>query len=958
MENQTDPSNQTTTTNGSGGTTGGGSYDSGIPLEADDSDALNPEPDHLLEDPATAAVAPPASVTSSDDWSRLVSPDVDAALTTTPSSVLEGFTSLPGSAGGGTTGTALLSRVQEEDGGGGANIVGETPGGVVPHPPPPLSRKEAAIARERQRRMETERARFKQRFVNTTTAATAASTLSSTGSQENHIENNTQDSSGRSTGGTHPYLPSYNNNNTGHSDNYTRPEAMAAAAAAAVAFDSSSVAETIEATMVHPDDEQTANPELQLGFNMERFLRNSQHFQPEAVEATPSDPHATPSNNNMGTTTSNVLMERFLQETPVLDTSVTQDEDTTMNVEEKDTPGDHTLPNGNDVLNVDSNRSTDDNDMVGDDDDDGAGGASGISDAVVTDHSPPGHNRHPSTVDNTDASSSQLNMTMDSSINLMDTGGGGLTQRVLQAMEAMEETSIANAPPSEREELDLLSEVGELPDDFVTAPPTDTTAVSSDRDRHSETTPLPDDIGGGAAGGTTTTTTPPILVPGWNRPSTPPMSNQSQQGGFFGTPAQEDRTMNRGGASSADDEDDNVDPDDVFTPPWSPPGKMNVSPLHTRSLIDEDYVDRRPNFVDFGMPIPPMMPSSSGGGGGDGGIVDPLVVPTTPLDVPPEIITTKTTSTTIENETTPLLPHGGGGYVTPRLIEEGRSTTTITTNPPSSYPCPWGMLSPTSPVWNDIPTKLNVCVEQSAAYVTKKSDVHHRIWVSKRAMMVVFPTVVLVGPTLWILQSLLHGSICQGHVPLSRVVTWIALLPIHLAMSRQLQMGTNLVTLHGIGFRQITGGTSTSAAQQDWKSWVWSEMGTTLVLGLECGILMLVISWLGTGGGGVTTLPFCLVAALTQVLCGVCAGVLGCYTCVWHSWISARNTTSSANTSTAATIYDTVLPLGISLQDLVSTTIWMLVLRYVLADSSASISDDESITTTTGASLWMTDYCN
>ena len=32
--------------------------------------------------------------------------------------------------------------------------------------------------------------------------------------------------------------------------------------------------------MVHPDEENAQNPEMRLGFNMERFLRNSADFQP------------------------------------------------------------------------------------------------------------------------------------------------------------------------------------------------------------------------------------------------------------------------------------------------------------------------------------------------------------------------------------------------------------------------------------------------------------------------------------------------------------------------------------------------------------------------------------------------------------------------------------------------------------------------------------------------------
>ena len=235
---------------------------------------------------------------------------------------------------------------------------------------PALTMKEKLVLRERERRIETERARLKRQFA---------------------MSNNTEGSG----------LGEVEGMQTGDADTGA---AVGRAESVATLGD--------ESIMVHPDEESAEQERI--GFNMERFLRNSDSFNPQ-LEST--DENTPAPNGETG-----VLMERFLNEDPVVVGAVGRGQ----------TTGDSQRSVSFDVGMMEQN-----------------------------------HAVHP----------------IDSSMNVLDVDLGEtvthsegvpmttqdeeprvlqLTQADIEEMAAAEEASIANAPPSDRD--DNLSEVGELAD--------------------------------------------------------------------------------------------------------------------------------------------------------------------------------------------------------------------------------------------------------------------------------------------------------------------------------------------------------------------------------------------------------------------------------------------------------------------------------------------------------------
>ena len=444
---------------------------------------------------------PPSSVTShnassleedegdedddDDNWSRQVETDETTAL--------DGFTSVAG---------PMESVAEEEQEG--AVGVAHVP---VPHPPPPLTLKEEAIARERQRRIETERARLKRQFVINKQRRQQQQSNGS-GSEVQAL-----DSPGR---------PGF----TGSSQiSPVTPPFMPMAP-----LDSGSVAETVESTRVHPDEETADNPEMRLGFNMERFLRNSQDFQPAQDEQT----------------SNSVLMERFLHDV-----------------------GD--AGRGSLNINVGGGSLTVNNMNVGGNEDQRSEQPSEPRSEPVL-HSP-----------------------------------RGLTEADLVAAEEAEEASIANAPPSEREEL-LFSDLADFASNTVTtAMASEDDVVVVEHDDDDGVVEHDDNVVGDHDHGNLT------MI----RPSTPPVSNAA------------------GNIGNAIDTIDTINTTDPHSPraftPWSPPGKMHVSPvvgvdriIHGGSLEHIAHM-AAPSLEDEGR-----------------GMLD-IEQHAMNADVPPEIITTEET---------------------------------------------------------------------------------------------------------------------------------------------------------------------------------------------------------------------------------------------------------------------------------------------------------------------------
>jgi hypothetical protein len=155
---------------------------------------------------------------------------------------------------------------------------------IVPTPQQPeLTLKEKLVLRERQQRIETERARLKRQFA-----------LSSTNEERDNVD---------AVDGT----INYSHNGINHSsmdlvqndvDNENNQE-----------FEE-------ESTRAHPDEEDAAADEAnrRLGFNMERFLRNSDNFNPEIDVSREVNATSLDHGDGATDTTKGVVMERFLND--------------------------------------------------------------------------------------------------------------------------------------------------------------------------------------------------------------------------------------------------------------------------------------------------------------------------------------------------------------------------------------------------------------------------------------------------------------------------------------------------------------------------------------------------------------------------------------------------------------------------------------------------------------------
>lgn len=236
---------------------------------------------------------------------------------------------------------------------------------------PELTMKERLVLRERQRRIETERARLKQQFA----------------------MNNGADVDEEASSAASVHLGSVTEGTLGE-----------------------------ESTRAHADDESAGE---KLGFNMERFLRNSDSFNPQ-LEATAEEAPTT-------------VMDRFLSEPVVVEQQT--DEATTpvqRSVSFDVDGGQRAEQPTASVASYEDVASTNASVEVAADDDDVARdpltplqSLEGMSDGQQSDIPEPRVLR--------------------------------LTEADMQEMAAIEEASIGNAPPSEREE-EMLSEIGELAD--------------------------------------------------------------------------------------------------------------------------------------------------------------------------------------------------------------------------------------------------------------------------------------------------------------------------------------------------------------------------------------------------------------------------------------------------------------------------------------------------------------
>ncbi|GKY91672.1 hypothetical protein MPSEU_000139100 [Mayamaea pseudoterrestris] len=270
---------------------------------------------------------------------------------------------------------------------------------AVMQPPshPELTMKERLVLRERQRRIETERARLKRQFAL---------------------------------------------NNHGISE---EEEEAAYHASETDMRDTTSVAE--ESTKAHPDDE--SNDES-FGFNMERFLRNSDSFHPQLEPTTEELQH----HGGNGGESGGVVMERFLRSEPMVQDIVENGEDLggrhSISFDEDDTdrqvienqdnrPTESFMTYGNDTqmsmnasVQVEADDDADDADVELD----------GSFTPLVMNHQ--------------DSSFNDAHSNASTEPRVLR-----LTEADMQEFHGIDQASIGNAPPSERD-AEEISEIGEL----------------------------------------------------------------------------------------------------------------------------------------------------------------------------------------------------------------------------------------------------------------------------------------------------------------------------------------------------------------------------------------------------------------------------------------------------------------------------------------------------------------
>eukprot|EP00977_Amphora_coffeiformis_P017314 scaffold5540_cov181-Amphora_coffeaeformis.AAC.17 len=750
-----------------------------------------------------------------DDWSRRVETDEHPLTAPSNLSILT-TQSLPG---GGTIPTMTMESVAELDefhnnNSANAAVLPTTMSQQQPAQTslPKLSLKEEAILRERQRRIETERARWKRQFA---------------------LSNQQQQAGGGTDGSQHS---STNNHSHGNSNHYHNSRGGSGGAhQGGGMMDSASIAETVESTMVHPDEE---NPEQRLGFNMERFLRNSEDFQPAADQDDGAEPQ------------SSVLMERFLNQPVVINQEGDDEEGTGHSQQQEPIAGTTmttSLPVNSTVqrsVSFEQHQQQHQNAQL-------ALEQSG-PESIVTPTASNNNNRetplppiaYSSFEEDTTANVSiQVHPDEDEPVDDDDVEEAtleqprGLTEADVQAMVAAEEASIANAPPSDRD--DILSEVGELADFSVTrggmggvpdfSQGTPTTAMESSVDKQSAKSSH------GSA-----------EALHHHRPATPPMSNQR-------VPA-----AAAAAASSADDEDDRPTSPRV-TPasytPWSPPGKMNVSPLHQATLIVA------PRGDDF----PALPPATE---------VTPL------LDVPPEIITTRHT-TDEQDEDRALLTQGDSFFLRLQKHVQDPSGTT--------------------------PRQ-----ESSVAYA------HKTAWKRAWEQPILLLPYLVVLPTLWIVRHVLQQALCETQIPMERVVGWMAFLPLHLALSGQIQAHANHVTTQALRHLRA----------HSLKNWLFSELAAASFLGVGLAVVLGLLALIL-----LNDVALAIAVGSAQLSTCVVAGLVG-------PWISLSAVYVAQMNVQQDDIYAWMVPLGAATQDLLGAAVWLLVSQFFLLQNDAPPEED------------------
>lgn len=327
---------------------------------------------------------------------------------------------------------------------------------ILPSPQQPeLTLKEKLVLRERQQRIETERARLKRQFA-----------LSSTNEEIDTLNNDDGTLNRTQDDINHPAMESLPGDIDDTTGNYNGRE-----------FEE-------ESTRAHPDEEEAVADEAnrRLGFNMERFLRNSESFHPELENALEAD-RTMPSGESSTDATKGVVMERFLNDMvsntnhmlgEVEPTEQTGEPHRSVSFDVDATVTTQVLPHSVQSQMLNHQQESLLTSMHPSFGGESTGGVSIVSNASMRTEANTVHDEYFNTVDPPLYSSSSLeNMHETDRASLDDVSSRvsddeprvlRLTEADMLEMAAIEEASIGNAPPSDRDEVESYSEIGELTD--------------------------------------------------------------------------------------------------------------------------------------------------------------------------------------------------------------------------------------------------------------------------------------------------------------------------------------------------------------------------------------------------------------------------------------------------------------------------------------------------------------
>lgn len=327
---------------------------------------------------------------------------------------------------------------------------------LLPSPQQPeLTLKEKLVLRERQQRIETERARLKRQFA-----------LSSTNEEIDTLNNDEGTLNRNHDDINHSAMESLPGDIDDTNGNYNGRE-----------FEE-------ESTRAHPDEEEAVADEAnrRLGFNMERFLRNSESFHPELENALEAD-RTMPSGESSTDATKGVVMERFLNDMVSNTNHMLGEVEPTEPVEEPHrsvsfdvnaTMTTQVLPHSEQSQVLSYQQESLLTSMHPSFGGESTGGVSIVSNASMRTEANTVHDEYFNTVDPPLYSMSSLeNMHETDRASLDDVSSRAsddeprvlrLTEADMLEMAAIEEASIGNAPPSDRDEVESYSEIGELTD--------------------------------------------------------------------------------------------------------------------------------------------------------------------------------------------------------------------------------------------------------------------------------------------------------------------------------------------------------------------------------------------------------------------------------------------------------------------------------------------------------------